>query len=75
MKTIQLDIVDDKMDLFLSIIHNLKSGIVESIRVEDGILDIEPIDKGSDEFLEIQEIKSHDNQKYTIDEVKRKLGL
>ena len=74
MQTIQLDIADDKLDTFLTIVGNLKNDIVQNIRLQD-TLDIEPIEKDSADFLAIQQIKSENNPKYSIAEAKAKLGL
>jgi len=38
MQTVQLDIKDDKLNIFLTIIKNLKSDIIENIRTQDDIL-------------------------------------
>ncbi len=35
MQTIQLDIADDKLDTFLTIVSNLKNDIVQNIRLQD----------------------------------------
>lgn len=35
MQTIQLDIADDKLDTFLTIVNNLKNDIVQNIRLQD----------------------------------------
>lgn len=75
MQTIQLDIADDKLDTFLTIIENLKKDIVQGIRLKDRGLDIESIEKESQDFIDIQMIKSENNQKYSLDEAKAKLGL
>lgn len=75
MQTVQLDIQDDKMDVFLNIVKNLKSGIVEKIRFEDEILDIEKIEKNSEDYLEIEQTKKENNPKYSLEEAKAKLGL
>lgn len=74
MQTIQLDIADDKLDTFLTIVGNLKNDIVQNIRLQN-TLDIEPIEKDSADFLAIQKIKSENNPKYSIAEAKAKLGL
>ena len=74
MQTIQLDIADDKLDTFLTIVDNLKNDIVQNIRLQN-TLDIEPIEKDSADFLAIQQIKSENNPKYSIAEAKAKLGL
>lgn len=75
MKTVQLDIQDDKLSAFLTIINSLKSGIVEEIRMQEDILDIEAIEKDSDDYLILQQAKKENNQKYDIDEAKARLGL
>ncbi|MEA3456732.1 MAG: hypothetical protein U9R26_09500 [Campylobacterota bacterium] len=75
MKTIQLDISDDKLDTFLTIINNLKNDIVQNIRLQNDNLDIEPIEKESKDFLDIQKTKGENNPQYSIEEAKAKLGL
>ncbi len=37
MQTIQLDIADDKLDTFLTIVSNLKNDIVQNIRLQDDV--------------------------------------
>ena len=75
MQTIQLDIADDKLDTFLTIVENLQKDIVQGIRLKDNGLDIEPIEKDSQDFIDIQLVKEENNLKYSIDEAKAKLGL
>ena len=75
MQTIQLDIADDKLDTFLTIVENLQKDIVQGIRLKDNGLDIEPIEKDSQDFIDIQRIKKENNPKYSIEEAKAKLGL
>lgn len=75
MKTIQLDIQDDKLNTFLTIIDSLKSGMVDKIRLQNDILDIENIKQDSPDYLDIQETKSENNISYSIEEAKEKLGF
>ncbi len=75
MQTIQLDIPDDKLDTFLTIIDNLKNDIVQNIRLKNDDLKIEPIEKDSQDFKDIQTTKAENNARYSIDEAKAKLGL
>ncbi|MEA2047738.1 MAG: hypothetical protein U9O64_04745 [Campylobacterota bacterium] len=75
MQTVQLDIADDKLDTFLTIVENLQKDIVQGIRLKDNGLDIEPIAKESQDFIDIQLTKSENNPKYSIEEAKAKLGL
>ena len=75
MQTIQLDIADDKLDTFLTIVENLQKDIVQGIRLKDNGLGIEPIEADSQDFIDIQITKSESNPKYSIDEAKAKLGL
>ncbi len=75
MQTVQLDIADDKLDTFLTIVENLQKDIVQGIRLKNNGLDIEPIEKNSQDFIDIQLIKSENNTKYSIDEAKAKLEL
>ncbi|SHO80558.1 hypothetical protein MNB_SV-15-77 [hydrothermal vent metagenome] len=75
MQTIQLDIQDDKLNTFLTIIDNLKSGIIEQIRFEKDIFNIESIAKDTEDFYDIESTKKENNKKYSIEEAKAKLGL
>jgi hypothetical protein len=75
MQTVQIDIKDSKFNAFLTIINSLKSDIVENIRTKDDILDIESILETSEDFADIQDAKRENNQKFTIDEARVKLGL
>ena len=74
MKTIYLDVEDDKLELVLNFIKNLQKGIIKNIVVEDN-LNIEPISEDSSDYQEILEIKSQNNKKYSIEEVEKILGL
>ena len=75
MQTIQLDIHDDKLDLFLTIIQNLKDDIVKNIKIKDEVLNIESIEGSSEDYSDIQVIKSQNNPKYSLNDAKRMLGL
>lgn len=77
MQTIQIEVREDKLELFLTIINNLKNDIVQSIKLPNKLnsLDIEPIEKGSIEYEELQAIKAQNNPKYSLNEVKAQLGL
>ncbi len=77
MQTIQIEVREDKLELFLTIINNLKNDIVQSIKIPNKLnsLDIEAIEKGSIEYEELQAIKAQNNPKYSLDEVKAQLGL
>jgi len=75
MQTVQLDIKDDKFNTFLTIIKNIKSGIIENIRTQDDILDIESIEKDSSDYLDLQNTKVQNNQKYNLNEAKKRLGF
>ena len=75
MQTVQLDIADDKLDTFLTIVENLQKDIVQGIRLKENGLDIESIEKESQDFIDIQLTKSENNPKYSIEEAKAKLGL
>jgi hypothetical protein len=75
MQTVQIDIPDDKIDTFLTIINNLKKDIVQNIRLRNNDLEIEPISRDSQDFEDIQAAKAENNIKYSIDEAKAKLGL
>jgi hypothetical protein len=44
MQTIQLDIAEDKLDVFLTIIKNLKNDIVQNIRFPDATMVEDSVD-------------------------------
>ena len=75
MQTVQLEIPDEKLDTFLTIIENLKKDIVQSIHLKRDDLKIEPIPKDSQDYKEIEATKAENNPRYTIEEAKAKLGL
>ena len=77
MQTVHIEVAEDKLELFLTIIQNLKNDIVKNIKLpnRDNNLDIEPIEKDSEDYKEIQAIKAENNPKYSLDEVKAQLGL
>jgi len=77
MQTIQIEVAEDKLELFLTIIQNLKNDIVKSIKLPNkpNSLNIEPIERDSEDYQEIQEIKAQNNNRYTLSEVKAQLGL
>jgi len=75
MQTIQIEVADDKLDTFLTIVENLQKDIVQGIRLKDNGLDIAPIEKDSQDFIDIQLTKKENNPQYSIDEAKAKLGL
>jgi len=77
MQTVHIEVAEDKLELFLIIIQNLKNDIVKNIKLpnKDNSLDIEPIEKDSEDYKEIQAIKAENNPKYSLDEVKAQLGL
>jgi hypothetical protein len=75
MQTVQLDIRDDKLDTFLTIVKSLKDGIVENIRTKDDILDVESLEQKSSDYTDLQNIKAQNNQKYNLDEAKNLLGI
>jgi len=75
MKTVQLDIQDDKLNAFLTIIDSLKNDMIDKIRFQGDILDIENIEKDSSDYLDIEQTKSENNKSYSIEEAREKLGL
>ena len=77
MQTVQIEVAEDKLELFLTIIGNLKNDIVQNIKLPNKkqSLDIEPIEKDSEDYKEIETIKAQNNPKYSLDEVKAQLGL
>lgn len=77
MQTVQIEVAEDKLELFLTIINNLKKDIVQNIKIPNKLnpLDIEPIEKGSADYKEIEAIKAQNNPKHSLNEVKAQLGL
>ena len=75
MQTVQLDIQDDKLNAFLTIINNLKSDVVAKIRLQSDLLDIENIEEGSADFLDIERTKRENYSSYSLKEAKEKLGF
>jgi len=75
MQTVQIDIADDKLDTFLTIVESLQKDMVKGIKLKDNGLDIEPIDADSLDYIDLQVTKSENNTKYSLDEAKAKLGL
>ena len=77
MQTLQIEVSEDKLELFLTIIGNLKDDIVKSITLPNkpNVLNIEAIEKNSDDYKEIQAIKAQNNAKYSLSDVKAQLGL
>lgn len=77
MQTLQIEVSEDKLELFLTIIGNLKDDIVKSITLPNkpNALNIEAIEKNSDDYKEIQAIKAQNNAKYSLSDVKAQLGL
>ncbi len=75
MQTIQIDIADDKLDTFLTIVENLQKDIVKGIKLKDNGLDIEPIEANSPDFIDLQLTKNENNPKYSLAEAKAHLGL
>jgi len=77
MQTVHIEVAEDKLELFLTIVQNLKNDIVKNIKIpnRNNNLDIEPIEKDSEDYKEIQAIKAENNPKYSLDEVKAQLGL
>lgn len=75
MQTVQIDIADDKLDTFLTIVENLQKDIVKGIKLKDNGLDIEPIEDDSPDFIDLQLTKNENNPKYSLAEAKAHLGL
>ncbi|CAA6805234.1 MAG: Unknown protein [uncultured Sulfurovum sp.] len=77
MQTVQIEVEEDKLELFLTIIQNLKKDIVKNIKLPNNLntLDIESIEKDSEDYQDIQAIKAQNNPKYSIEEAKKQLGL
>ena len=75
MKTIQIDIENDKLDTLLTIIKNLKPDLIKDINIFDNTLHIEPLEKDSSDYIEIMKVKEENNIKYSLNEVKRELGI
>jgi len=70
-----LDVKEDKLEVFLTIVKNLKNDLVQNIKVIDNTMSIEPIEKNSKEYEELQKIKSKNNPKFSLNEAKEILGL
>ena len=77
MQTVHIEVAEDKLELFLTIIQNLKNDIVKNIKLpnKELSLDIEAIKKGSEDYKEIETIKTENNPKYSLSDVKAQLGL
>jgi len=77
MQTIQIEVSEDKLELFLTIIQNLKNDIVKSIKLSNkpNSLTIEPIEYDSEDYQEIQKIKAQNNTKHNLSDVKAQLEL
>jgi len=77
MQTVHIEVAEDKLELFLTIIQNLKNDIVKNIKLpnKELSLDIEAIKKGSEDYKEIESIKAENNPKYSLSDVKAQLGL
>jgi len=75
MQTVQLDIQDDKLNAFLTIVDSLKNDMIDKIRFQNDILDIENIEQESPDYLDIQQTKNENHKSYSIEEAKEKLGF
>ncbi len=75
MQTVELNIKDGKLDLFLTIIENLKEDIVENIVIKDQLLDIQALKNDDIDYIDLQNTKSQKNQKYNLNEAKELLNL
>jgi hypothetical protein len=79
MTTIQLEIRSDRLDFFLMLFNSFKSDILNIVKIDRKEivlpLDIEPIEVGSDDYKEIERVKAENNPSYTIEEVRKQLGL
>jgi len=75
MQTIQLDIKDDKLNAFLTILDSLKKDMIDKVRFQSDILDIENIQKDSLDYLDIEKTKKQNNENFSIEEAKEKLGF
>jgi len=75
MQTVHLDIQDEQLETFLTIIHNLKGGIIERIRFGKDEMVFEEIEKDTEDFNDITATKNENNTKYSMDEARAKLGL
>jgi len=78
MTTIQLEIRSDRLEFFLTLLRSFKSDIINSIKIDKQIfplLDIEPIEKGSRDYLAVKEAIAENNPNYSIEEARKQLGL
>lgn len=55
------------MSAFLTIVKSLKSGMIQSIRTDSDILDIESIRTNSVDYIDIENLKKKNSQKYSIE--------
>jgi hypothetical protein len=77
MKTLQIDVPDDKFDAFMTVLKSLKDDFIDKISIKNETLDldIESIPSNDEDFLEIQKIKKQNNHSYSLDEAKKILGI
>ena len=75
MQTIQIDVKDDKVDVFLQFLTELKNGVIDNITIKNKLKDIESIDENSQDFKELIQVKKQNNEKYSISQTKEMLGL
>jgi len=76
--TIQLEIKSDRLEFFLTLLRSFKSDIINSIRIDKKVVplfDIEPIEKGSSDYIAVKEAIAENNPSYSIEETRRQLGL
>ena len=59
----------------MAIIDNLKNDMIDKIRFQSDLLDVENIEKDSLDYLDIQQSKSENHKSYSIEEAKEKLGF
>ena len=73
MQTIQIDVKDDKVDVFLQFLTELKNDVIDSITIKNKLKDIESIDENSQDFKELMQVKKQNNEKYSISQAKEML--
>ena len=79
MRTLTIDISDSIYEHIMFFLKNLPSNLIKiSVKEEDfknNIIDIESIEKNSNDYDELIKIKKEDNPKYSISQTREMLGL
>jgi len=79
MRTLTIDISDSIYEHIMFFLKNLPSNLIKiSVKEEDfknNLIDIESIEKNSNDYDELIKIKKEDNPKYSISQTREMLGL